>query len=456
MAASTILGIVGAEGFANQRFTNVRQKVFYNFPNGGTSLLGILSLLTEEVTNDPTYKWFEKRSVEMRETTEVNGTTSGPWYADSAGSLGSAMATTAAVRTAGSFYWLRVHTYGKIRIGDIIKITDHPITGGTADIYCQVVDKVTSTDEYLRVTPLVTVAAVTNIYTSSDELEVKVVGNMNSEGQVGSGEGQYITPEEFYNYTQIFRTSWKMTGTAVHTSATYDTSGVYKDMARDKQYEHFTKMEWNMVFGRLSTRTDDDGLTVRSFNGIIAFLEAWEAANSLYRGGTGAAAVTLNTDENKRIINVAGTLTITTYEDYLERLFRVSHSATREKLALCGNLFLLAINRLYEGRTVLTVPSPNEKPFGMDVTTHRTPFGTVHYQTHPLFNENAVMIRNALFLDAQKSLKYRYMAGRDTKLLKNRQENDADYRKDEYLTECGLEVRFPEANMYMQNVLGAA
>ena len=37
-------------------------------------------------------------------------------------------------------------------------------------------------------------------------------------------------------------------------------------------------------------------------------------------------------------------------------------------------------------------------------------------------------------------LKYRYLDGRDTDLLMNRQANDYDGVKHEYLTECGLEL----------------
>jgi hypothetical protein len=45
------------------------------------------------------------------------------------------------------------------------------------------------------------------------------------------------------------------------------------------------------------------------------------------------------------------------------------------------------------------------------------------------------------------------MEGRDTELLTERQPNNADYREDEWFTEAGLESRFPESGMYLQNVL---
>jgi hypothetical protein len=92
-----------------------------------------------------------------------------------------------------------------------------------------------------------------------------------------------------------------------------------------------------------------------------------------------------------------------------------------------------------------------EDTYGMNVVQHLTPFGTIYYKTHPLFSQNATLRYNALFVDVQ-NLKYRYLSGRDTELLTKRQPNDADYRKDEWLTECGLELRFPESHMYLQNV----
>jgi hypothetical protein len=48
---------------------------------------------------------------------------------------------------------------------------------------------------------------------------------------------------------------------------------------------------------------------------------------------------------------------------------------------------------------------------------------------------------------------YRYIEGRDTALLRDRQPPNADYIEHEYLSEYGLELRFPESHMYIQNIL---
>ena len=136
---------------------------------------------------------------------------------------------------------------------------------------------------------------------------------------------------------------------------------------------------------------------------------------------------------------------------YLERVFRVTNNVAQEKLCLCGSGFLKVINEMYSSKTQLTAHQGTKTTYGMTVVQHETPFGTVWYKSHPLFSQNAVMRNNALFVDVQ-NLKYRYMIGRDTELLKNRQNPGDDFRRDEWLTEAGLECRFPESNLYLQNV----
>ena len=48
-----------------------------------------------------------------------------------------------------------------------------------------------------------------------------------------------------------------------------------------------------------------------------------------------------------------------------------------------------------------------------------------------------------------ENVRYCHLDGRDTKLKTNIQENDRDGIKDEYLTECSLEVRLPKTHMLL-------
>jgi hypothetical protein len=293
---------------------------------------------------------------------------------------------------------------------------------------------------------------------------VSVVGSAFAQGVIDLSKEVYYLPINPGNYTQIFRTPFSFTGSALVTPVKFDDTGIYKDKAKSHSIDHMVEQELSVIFGAKSKTvvtgnadpTTGVGLPVYTFDGIIAFLNNWEAQYSIYRGGdglgTGPAAVTADTDDNKRIIvNSAGTMSEDTYDGYLERLFRTTSNVSNEKLCLCGSGFLKVMNELWRSQSTLVYHPPIGDTFGMELVATKTAFGTVYYKTHPLFSRNSTLRYNALFLDVH-NLRYRPMDKRDTQLLKNRQPNDADYRKDEWFTEFGLELRMPESFMYIQNV----
>jgi hypothetical protein len=70
----------------------------------------------------------------------------------------------------------------------------------------------------------------------------------------------------------------------------------------------------------------------------------------------------------------------------------------------------------------------------------------------PLF-EGAVYGGYAAAID-MANVGYRYLNGRDTSLKTNIQANDVDGRRDEYLTEAGLEVKLPKTHGLLTGVTG--
>jgi hypothetical protein len=464
-----LFGLLSTESFASERFTSIRRSVFYQYPNGAAPLLGLLSMLDGEVLNDPEFSWYEDRLAELVSTTVVNGTTSGAWYADSSGSLGSAMATTAADRTANTSaaYWLRVASLDPFRGNDIIKMKGLNVTGSTVDGQFRIapnssgVFSSSSGGFYIRVVPINTIVNVLNVYNQTDAAtEVQVLGNANMQGQTGSSEGSYTIATRTGNNSQIFRTPMSFTGTALVTSAKFDEAGPYKDKAKKASMRHMIQMELQFLFGDPSKSIDTtSGLPTYTMGGIMFFLKLWEAgAGNAVAGVVSTypvSASTSNSDDNKRIINVNGNITESALDDYFEKLFRHTNNVSNEKMAFCGSGFLNVLNKLYKSKVVFQADIPQADAYGMSVVKHVCPFGTIYYKTHPLFSRNAFMRYNALFLDVQ-NFKYRYMQGRDTDIKKNIQPNNADYRQDEFLTEAGLECQFPEANMYMVGVTGAA
>jgi len=451
-----ILGLLGTEQLAANRFTSIRRKVFYFYPNGAAPLMGLLSLLEEEQANDPEFSIFEKRLPEHKHLVEVDG---GNVYLYAAGVAGStapgAVFAANAVLTAATNYCIRVDSIDRFRKGQIVRINAMALAaGGTSNFTFRVVDDpfvatgAPIGEDFIRVTPLITTPSID--FNGSNLNEVLIVGSAHRQGAVGSAEVPYEIPVTITNYLQIFRSSFSMTGTAKKTPVKYDETSAYRDKAKDAAVTNSREMEFAYIFGDRSKDVDPvSNLPLYTTGGVLWFLSQWELTAGNPYGATGA---TLDTDDNKRIIdNAAGTMSVKRYNDLLERLFRVTNNTVNEKLGLCGSGFLTTINEVYSDQTVFNTNLPFEATFGMDIVSHRTPFGTVFYKTHPLFSQNPVLRFNVLFLDVH-NLRYRYMDGRDTQLLTERQENDADYRRDEWLGEAGLELRFPESHMYLQNV----
>lgn len=438
-----ILGLVSTETYDAERFKNVRRSVQYQYPNGAAILTGLLSLMDEETTNDPQFSHWEKRMIKQRTLTAA-GAGAGPFMNGAGADPGSPVTFTADNATT---YQVAVDDADFFRVGHVIKIV---LVSGELRGLVTAVN--TSTDR-LTFKAIATKAGVTNDATSLDK-EVLVIGTAFAQGRSNvTGEVAY-KPVEFYNYTQIFRTPFSLTGTALKTPLKYDESGPHKDKAKEHSVYHMIEMEKAFLFGtraKLYTEAAVDtavgtGLPLTTTGGVLYHLERWEA------GDYGTVVAAADTDDDKRIIeNSGGSIDEDTYDTYLERLFRVTNNTSNEKLALCGSGFLKTINQLYRSKSTLTADLPLTDTYGMNVVRHLTPFGTVFYKTHPLFTQNDTLRWNALFLDV-KNLKYRPMTGRDTELLKNRQENDADYRKDEWFTEAGFEMWFPESHLYLKNV----
>lgn len=448
-----ILGLMSAESFASNRLKSIRRSVFYFYPNGASPLIGILSMLKDESVNDPHFKVFEKRLSQQR-TLTVAIASNVALYKTVSSDFATYTAADANLNlVADTNYGLKVADTSIFRVGHIIKTF---VYVGSALV--EILGRIVHVDTANARVAFTTIAGQsTVVYNSATAIgvEVLIVGSAYGEGTTDESSGIYNLPVDQYNFTQIFKTPFSMSGTALKTAADYDETGAYRDMSKENSIYHMVEMEKNFLFGeRRKVDSGPQGQPIRYTGGILWYLRQFEAAASIYRGASSAAA-TANTDDDKRIINVNGSITLKVMNGYYERAFRTTNNKTNEKLALCGSGFLNVVQELYRGAVTLNSNLPFSDTYGMDVVKHVTTFGTIYYKSHPLFSQNPILRYNCLIIDVQ-NLKYKYMDGRDTELLKNRQANDADYRKDEWLTEAGLEALFPDSNMYLQNVLDNA
>lgn len=433
-----------------------RRKIFHDFPGGQFPLTGLLSILEPDWTDSPEYGWHEKPWYDPSTTVAAGSTV--PFTAS-----GGTVSLGAEVDfTEGLVFRLHVDDKTQIREGQVIMLGALPITGDATGDLTLFVESVVAASDALEVRVLEALANVINTTDAIDDVTagpvnapISIIGNANAEGS-NSRPGIFVKPFLQQQFTQIFKNSFSVTGTAAVVPTDWDGRGTYPELSQDNLTQHMVQMERAFFWSKRSYSTvidDGEEVPLRTMGGLIWFLEQYEAADSPYRGGTGAAALTSINDDDKRIIKPTNnTMTFAFFsETLMERLFRVVSNKGYEKICMCGNGFLGVLNAYLRANTETTRAYKSETSIGWNVYTVEFPWGTVHFKTHPLFNRDPNRRYDAWFLDIG-GLVYRPLRGRDTMKLKNQQKNGYDKRKDLWLTETSLEVRLPQSNMYIRNL----
>jgi len=462
--SNAILGLVSGKTFVDNSFhnRNNRRRIFHDYPVGQFPLTGLLSLMEDEETDSFEFGWWEKRFRTPTTTVAAAGGTLTLPFGNSSGANSAATIAQAA----GTTYTVAVADSSEFLVRNQIWIQDVPLSNTTyTQVKGVITAVVTGMITYFCVETTGTILNTTNLITGGTKgpvgATVIVAGTVSQEGS-SALTGRMIPPTYGSNYTQIFRdTVGPFTRSALKQPATFDKTGLYRETAEDALRAHMTQIEYAFLFGTKRTDNVVDPVTGettprRMTGGVVYWLEQWEAANSVMRGGAGAPALTLDAEDGKRIISAgsagtAGTMTWAHWNTYLERAFRCTNDKSFEKIFMCGSGFLQAVNAVLETRATLNKDFGVQKVYGMNVCTWETSFGTVHFKTHPLFSQNAYLRNSGLLLDIQ-NLKYRALNDSDTTLLCNRQARDYDGRKDEWITEAGLEVNLPESCMFIKNL----
>lgn len=241
------------------------------------------------------------------------------------------------------------------------------------------------------------------------------MGNAMAQGTGASAE-KYTNTAPFFNYTQIFKTTYSITNTL-------DAMKLYggKELARirkKKGIEHAESLEYSLLLGE--KKLDVSGTQpLTTTGGVLQFL-----------AGT-APTVTLDTTS---VTDLA--LQKKALDDFVESVMTYGSG---KKLWLCSPKILNFINRIAADK-VQIIQSDNDKTFGLDITQWRTPHGTLNITQHPLLTQG--LSGYSLVLDTEE-LAYRPLVGRDTQLKTNVQLPDEDGVREMYITEAGLELRQP-------------
>lgn len=294
--------------------------------------------------------------------------------------------------------------------------------------YEEALVKVPSTGEIMRINPSgvntgTSTITVTRGYGAStgqaivDGEPLLIIGGAREEGDT-SNPARSREPVEVVNWTQIFKDWVELSGS--QRSSEDDTQpNEWEFQQHEKMIEHQKDKELTFWFG---TPGEENGVTkkVRTTGGV----EHYATENNYDFGGT---------------------VTETEVENFLRPGLRYGNR--QSKVWFVSRLMASILNNLSQGKLQTSV---GDKVYGVSIQRWISAHGEVKIAPHDLFDENGYSDRSFL-LDFEKGkLAYRYLHGaheaRDTQMNEHVEENDRDGRKDEILTECGLQFGLPKAH----------
>ena len=230
------------------------------------------------------------------------------------------------------------------------------------------------------------------------------------------------------NYTQIFRTAFQVSGTL---QSTYLRTGDKLDEAMTKALKlHMSDIERAMFFGTKHESNGSSAQPTRFTGGLLNSLTNVTDITTSYSSYGGSAA---------------GQMTEAGFDSLL--ISSVFKYGSKQKIAFVGETVANNLQQIGKDRWQ---PTAYEGAYRVNLTRYNTFAGDLLVHLHPQFRQVPGM-KNAMIIVDFPYLSYRYLEGRDTSLLENRQSPDADSVKHEYLTECGLELLQDKVHTYIKN-----
>jgi hypothetical protein len=231
-------------------------------------------------------------------------------------------------------------------------------------------------------------------------------------------------PANVFNYTQIFRTPYKSTGTLLASGLRTNPSD-WAYQSNKKGIEHAKGLEYAFIHGRKAEDASVVGAPRRVTGGALQFIQT----NQLDAGGT---------------------LTEVEFNQASKMGFRYG---AKSKLLLASSTVTAVLNTFPMGKLQFR---QDDSTYGLNIARFVSPFGNLNLVNHWLL-EGTKYSGYALGLDMDE-IRYRFLGSdgeeRDTKILRDRQNPGEDAKMDEYLTEAGLEFGQEKKHFLLTGVTG--
>jgi len=252
-----------------------------------------------------------------------------------------------------------------------------------------------------------------------------IAGNALMEGS-DYQEFKYTKKEFLSNYVQIFKDSVELTEIQNASKSYGGNDRKFQQMK--KAIEHKRGIEQAFLFG-----------------------DAFEdTSGAQMRRGTGGLlnAITTNVTDI-----TGGVITEADLETFCRTLFRYHPTVTAPtKLFIANPVMVSAFN--FWAKNALRI-TQNEKTFGIRIASYRSAHGDLDIVKHWLLSDFTTFCTYSFALDPT-NVKYRYMAGLDTKFVTDTQPKSVTKTVDEYRTVCGLQVMQQKTHAILKGVTGFA
>tara|TARA_E500000305_G_scaffold109802_2_gene115782 strand:+ start:4150 stop:5496 length:1347 start_codon:yes stop_codon:yes gene_type:complete len=237
-------------------------------------------------------------------------------------------------------------------------------------------------------------------------------------------------------YCQIFKTAMNLFSNTARATRYRGVSNEYQRIWTDKLMEHKMDMEQAFLFG-VGDATNG-ALSTRYTHGIVPYTESNGKVYNFSYASSGYDA----------------------FLDAMEDFFAPEGGNSGNKLVLASRKVITYLNKLGSGSflnnsvgssqyklDVTSIPGT----FGHQVTKVNTIYGSLHFVAEPLLRGPW---ENYCCAVDMKNVAYRPLVGnginRDTFVETNIQGNDEDGRRDQIITEAGLEISLPETHAVMK------
>ena len=387
-----VLGMRGVGDWSTntERPLNYRQAAFKLFPDSPAPFTFFLSKLPSSTVDDSTFRIFEWRLPEMAFT--INGEVA----IDATTLIFDSPTTPTKNLKEGDL--LRDETSG-----EIVRVSQTPVS------------------PFLNATCERYIGSSNTGAVIADNSILRWVGSSYEDGS-RSPTAVSRNHDVVTNYTQIFKDTAKMTGTAKATR--------FRPQKSDTQLQgealerHMQKLELAFLYGIKSQGTGAGGEEIRTTGGL-------------------KTTVTTNVTD----FSSTG-VSLDTFEDALRDVFKYG---SKSKLGIAGNQALNIMNRLASRNSLTQYDSEildKKNTFGLHIVKFVTPFGNLNLMPHPLMTESDAYTQDMFIVDP-KNVEYVSLRGRDTDWHPKAQIADEDAWKGFYQTEAGLRLGLEETHGIM-------